>query len=99
MASQFHRPPRLDVVLSSNPGSHFRILPGKRHATASLFHLPTYTTTKLRAGSSFLRLFARETPETRKLNDRLRERKASRVQARTADKVSQKIVATRRDVT
>jgi hypothetical protein len=54
---------------------------------------------KQRAGSSFSRLFAKETPETRKLNDRLRERKASRLQARTADKVNQEIIATQKDVT
>jgi hypothetical protein len=36
----------------------------------------------------FVRLFAKETPETRKLNDCLRERKASRLQAMTAEKAN-----------
>jgi len=36
-----------------------------------------------RASRAFLRLFAREVSETRKLNDRLRERKESRLKVRT----------------
>jgi len=36
------------------------------------------------------RLFAKETPEARILNDRLRERKASRLQVRTADEGNSK---------
>lgn len=60
-------------------------------------HLPTYTM-KQRAGSSFSPLFAKETSETRKLNDQLREQKASRLQARTADNVYQEIIATKKDV-
>ncbi|KAH9999357.1 P-loop containing nucleoside triphosphate hydrolase protein [Russula vinacea] len=49
-----------------------------------------------RAGSSFSPLFAKETSETRKLNDQLREQKASRLQARTADNVIRKLLLLRR---
>jgi ATP-binding cassette, subfamily G (WHITE), member 2, SNQ2 len=63
----------------------------------SLFGLPTYTT-KQRAGRAFLRLFVRETSETHKLNDRLRERKASRL-ARTAEEVNPENIVAKKDVT
>jgi hypothetical protein len=54
---------------------------------------------KQRAGRAFLRLFARETPEMHKLNDQLRERKASRLQARTAEEVDPENIVTKKDVT
>ena len=54
---------------------------------------------KQRAGRAFLRLFVRETSETHKLNDRLRERKASRLQARTVEEVNAENIVTNKDVT
>jgi hypothetical protein len=99
LASQFHRPPRLGLILSSNPVSHFGLLSGKSHAAVLLFCLTTYETTKQRAARKFSRLFAKETSETRKLNDRLRERKASQLQAKVAGDVNPDIPATRKDAT
>ena len=54
---------------------------------------------KQRAGRAFLRLFVRETSETHKLNDRLRERKASRLQAMTAEEVNGENTVCKKDVT
>ena len=44
-------------------------------------------------------MFARETSETRKLNDRLREWKASRLQARTAEEVNSEKIVTEKVIT
>lgn len=58
----------------------------------------TYTT-KQRTGSVLSRLFVRETSETHKLNDRLRELKASRLRARIAEEVNPENILTKKYVT
>jgi ATP-binding cassette subfamily G (WHITE) protein 2 (SNQ2) len=55
--------------------------------------------TKQRTDSALSRLFVRETSETHKLNDRLRERKASRLRARIAEEVNPENTVTKKDVT
>jgi len=65
-------------------------------ASGSLFEFPVHIT-KQHAGGTTFRVFAKETPEIRKLNDRLRERKASRLRARTADEGDSKDVDPKRD--
>lgn len=58
----------------------------------------TYTT-KQRTGGALSRLFVRETSQTHKLNDRLREREASRLRARITEEVNPENIVTRKDVT
>jgi ATP-binding cassette subfamily G (WHITE) protein 2 (SNQ2) len=63
---------------------------------SSLFELPTQVM-KQNSGGTVFRLFAKETPETRKLNDRLRKRKASRLQARIDDEGNSMCIDLKRD--
>jgi hypothetical protein len=56
-------------------------------------------TTKQRGGGTASGLFAKETSETRRLNNRLRKRKAGRLQARAAGKGDSKDIDLKRDVT
>ncbi len=88
----------MDNFVSSNSDCRFGVLTGKRRVSDSMFELPTQTT-KQRAGGTASGLFAKETSETRKLNNRLRKRKASRLQAREAGKDDSKDIDLKRDVT